>query len=47
VLYEHIECSPCLARTCRFGHYDCLKRISVEHALEALASVGGTRGAPP
>jgi lipopolysaccharide heptosyltransferase II len=41
VLYERIECSPCLARTCRFGHYDCLKRISVEPALEALVSAGG------
>ncbi len=44
VLYERIECSPCLARTCRFGHYDCLKRISVERALEALASLGGRPG---
>jgi heptosyltransferase-2 len=44
ILYERIECSPCLARTCRFGHYDCLKRISVEGALEALASVGGVGG---
>jgi heptosyltransferase-2 len=44
VLYERIECSPCLARTCRFGHYDCLKRISVEPALEALVSVGGVPG---
>jgi heptosyltransferase II len=44
VLYERIECSPCLARTCRFGHYACLKRISVESALEALASVEGVAG---
>jgi heptosyltransferase II len=47
VLYERIECSPCLARTCRFGHYDCLKRISVERALEALASVQGVTGGGP
>ena len=23
-LYHRIECSPCLERTCRFGHYNCL-----------------------
>jgi len=40
VLYHRIECSPCLARTCRFGHYDCLKGISVEEAVAALAASG-------
>src|SRR4029079_12019022 len=28
ILYKQIECSPCLQRTCRFGHYDCLKLIA-------------------
>ncbi len=40
ILYKQIECSPCLKRTCKFGHYDCLKGISPEEvagALEALA----------
>jgi len=40
VLYERIDCSPCLDRTCRFGHYDCLKRISVEQVVGALSSLG-------
>jgi heptosyltransferase-2 len=40
VLYERIACSPCLDRTCRFGHYECLKRISVEDVVGALASLG-------
>jgi heptosyltransferase-2 len=40
VLYERIACSPCLDRTCRFGHYECLKRISVEQVVDALSSLG-------
>ena len=42
-IYHQIECSPCLARTCKFGHYKCLTRISadeVAHALEELGAVG-------
>ena len=40
VLYHHIECSPCLQRTCRFGHYDCLARVSVDEVDEALRQLG-------
>lgn len=40
VLYERAACSPCLARTCRFGHYDCLTRIAPEAVLGALADLG-------
>jgi heptosyltransferase II len=43
VLYERIECSPCLDRTCRFGHYDCLKRISIEAVVDSLSSFGAIR----
>jgi heptosyltransferase-2 len=39
-LYHHIECSPCLERTCRFGHYDCLRQVSVEEVEAALLEVG-------
>ncbi len=28
VLYDPPPCSPCLRRACRFGHYDCLRRIT-------------------
>ncbi len=41
VIYRQIECSPCLARTCRFGHYRCLTQVSAEEVaqtLEALAA---------
>jgi heptosyltransferase-2 len=40
ILYKAIECSPCLARTCRFGHYRCLREISPAEALTALANLG-------
>jgi heptosyltransferase-2 len=40
ILYKAIECSPCLARTCRFGHYRCLREISPTEALTALANLG-------
>lgn len=40
VLYEHIACSPCLDRTCRFGHYDCLTRITPTAVAAALEELG-------
>lgn len=36
ILYKPIECSPCLQRTCRFGHYNCLHSIQPEEVLAAL-----------
>lgn len=47
VLRQPLECSPCLARTCRFGHYDCLQAISAEAVdtqLAALGAFGATVG---
>jgi len=44
ILYDRIECSPCLDRTCRFGHYQCLKRISPDHVIGALARLGAIAG---
>jgi heptosyltransferase-2 len=40
VLWQHLICSPCLARTCRFGHYNCLKEITPGSALDALHALG-------
>jgi heptosyltransferase-2 len=31
-----LECSPCFDRTCRFGHYNCLRQLSSGPVLEAL-----------
>jgi heptosyltransferase-2 len=36
ILYKPIECSPCLKRTCRFGHYECLDAIQPSEVLAAL-----------
>lgn len=40
VLYHRLDCSPCMERTCRFGHYECLKRIDVFEVERALLDLG-------
>lgn len=40
VLWRHLDCSPCLARTCRFGHYNCLVEITPEEVVAAIAETG-------
>ena len=37
-----IECSPCFDRTCRFGHYNCLRLLEPESVINALSHMGGT-----
>jgi len=39
-LYHPPPCSPCLERTCRFGHYDCLRAVSPEEVAATLAHLG-------
>ncbi len=29
--YKHLACSPCFLRTCKYGHYNCLRFITAEH----------------
>jgi heptosyltransferase-2 len=43
VIYHRIECSPCLARTCRFGHYNCLREIAPAEVAQKLATLGALR----
>ena len=31
-----LECSPCFDRTCRFGHYDCLRLLQPSLVQAAL-----------
>lgn len=40
VLRRPLACSPCLERTCRFGHYDCLNAIPVEAVEDELVTLG-------
>lgn len=42
-LYHRIACSPCLERTCRFGHYDCLQQVTVDEVEHALVEVGALK----
>jgi len=37
-----IECSPCFDRTCRFGHYDCLRLLKPALVIDALTELIGT-----
>ena len=36
-----LECSPCFERTCRFGHYDCLRNLQPDAVLDALQRLAG------
>jgi heptosyltransferase II len=38
VVYHKLECSPCLDRTCRFGHYNCLREITPVEVARKLAA---------
>ncbi|MGH7865554.1 MAG: lipopolysaccharide heptosyltransferase II [Candidatus Binataceae bacterium] len=38
VVYRKVECSPCYAPTCRFGHHRCLEELEVEAVARAADS---------
>jgi len=36
-----LDCSPCFERTCRFGHYNCLRELAPQGVLDALQRLAG------
>jgi lipopolysaccharide heptosyltransferase II len=44
VIYHRVECSPCLARICRYGHYNCLRGIAANEVAGTLARLGAFAG---
>ncbi|WP_459206982.1 lipopolysaccharide heptosyltransferase II [Pseudomonas sp. MLB6B] len=36
-----LECSPCFDRTCRFGHYNCLRLLEPQAVIAALQRLDG------
>ncbi len=36
-----LECSPCFDRTCRFGHYNCLRQLEPQAVAAALQRLNG------
>lgn len=38
ILQNPVPCSPCFARTCRYGHMDCLTQLSPTRVVEAIRS---------
>lgn len=40
ILYRALECSPCFARECPLGHFNCLRGIVPGEASSALAELG-------
>ncbi len=36
ILKKDLPCSPCFKRTCKYGHYECLRSILVDEVLKAL-----------
>ncbi len=38
ILQHQVPCSPCFARTCRYGHLDCLTLLSPQNVYDSIRS---------
>ena len=39
ILSKDLNCSPCFKRTCQFGHYDCMTKITPELVFQASKNI--------
>jgi heptosyltransferase-2 len=39
IQYLNLECSPCWEKQCRYGHYDCLRNLSVNRVYESASKL--------
>lgn len=39
ILQHALPCSPCFARTCRYGHLDCLTKLSPESVMASIRTL--------
>ena len=46
ILQHPVPCSPCFARTCRYGHLDCLNKLMPETVLAATLAMAPTSESP-
>ena len=44
IVHQEMPCSPCFEHTCRYGHYECLHRISTDMVLQALDGLSAAAG---
>jgi lipopolysaccharide heptosyltransferase II len=40
-LYEGLDCQPCFEKQCRYGHYNCLKKITPGAVLDKASAILG------
>ncbi len=45
LIYHQVDCSPCLARTCPFEHYNCLLWVTPHEITDALEALGAFKSA--